>query len=162
MTIKVSGKLKWTLDPQKTLESLEVKIRKDILRKAVSKAAIPVRREVKAASPIRQGSLVPGGSLKASIGQRVRKGRIDTVALAVIGPRSSYVRHAGTFSRGKNVGKPRVIRPSKYSFLVEKGHAGPKPAAAHPFLLPAATRLAPQTIALMRATIGEEIKKVLK
>jgi hypothetical protein len=56
-----------------------------------------------------------------SLGKKVTQYRGGTIVTATVGVREGFDVTAGTFSRGKRRGKPRMIRPNKYAHLIEWG-----------------------------------------
>ena len=93
----------------------------------------------RAAKPVRQAVIANAeakslyGFLGRSIGTKTRvygTARIVTI----IGPKMSFSRTKGTYSRGPNKGQRRRRTPYLYGFLVERGTSRSKP---KPFLEPA-------------------------
>lgn len=123
--------------------------------KAVRAGAKIVQKAAKPRAPKRKGS----GALRTSIGLKAQKGkRVKTLAFAVIGARTKVVR----------MFKGRMIKPSKYAHLVEKGtkahtvgkrkHPGAK---AKPFLAPALRSSEAAVSAEMMRVLQQEIAKAL-
>ena len=79
------------------------------------------------------------GYLKAALGYEMKRG-----AVAIVGIR-----------RGVS---PAGFEPGNYAHLVEFGHAGPRPAPAKPFMLPAAEAVRPDYLNLCRQA-GKEIER---
>jgi HK97 gp10 family phage protein len=121
----IDGKFKIDLSP---LDGLKSSISNKILRKAVTKASKVVRDAVKSNA---QG-IARYGYLAKSIGVKVKQ--YGDTAVAIVGPRSKWVKERGIKTKGKHKGEPRRFKPSLIAKLVEKGT---KHSAAHPFLAPA-------------------------
>lgn len=149
------GAFKWDRDPSKVLLSLVDKIQKQILLRAVTRASTPIRKAAKATAPVRTGAL------KKSMSTKAKRGRNKNVAFAIIGPRKSFMEVHGTISRGPKKGNPRRVVPRYYAHLVERGHRGPHPAGAKPFLTNAASSAMPKALTVMKEVVGIGIQKAL-
>lgn len=124
-------------------------IRNKHLRIALSAAAGAIRDAAVPLARRQTGLLAKSLGIKVpNVSQADRSGKPVS---AVIGARRRFVGPAitiggitkllSTRKATKRVvagGKVQVRRPSRYSHLVEKGHRGPHPAPAYPFLGPAA------------------------
>ncbi len=97
------------------LEGLKQSLVNKILKKAITVASRVVRDKLQGNAE----EIARLGYLAKSIGIKIRiyKG----AAVAIVGPRSKWKRDNGTYTKGKNKGKPRTIKPSYYMHLVEKG-----------------------------------------
>jgi hypothetical protein len=80
----------------------------------------------RAAKPIRQAVIAEAesvqryGFLAKSIGTKTRAYK-PTNLVAVVGPKMSFTRTKGTYTRGRRKGEKRKHIPYLYSWLVEKG-----------------------------------------
>ncbi|HEX4606628.1 MAG TPA: hypothetical protein VH092_00325 [Urbifossiella sp.] len=132
-------------------------LRKSGLRKAtrigLNRASAPVKASVVShAEAVRRY-----GFLAKSIRIRLRSYPADRF-VAVIGPSTAVVRKKGKYTRGKKKGQPKLIKPSKYACLVEKGT---KHSKAKPWLKPAYDETAAKFIASVGVEIGREVDKEL-
>lgn len=75
--------------------------------------------------------------------------------VSIVGTSSKYQRTKGRIKRGKNKGKPRVIKPSKYAHLVE---GGTKRSKAKPWLKPAYDASAGPYMADVQREVGRELE----
>jgi HK97 gp10 family phage protein len=122
------ARLEWDADPQKVLADLTRGLRNKILRGAVKEASKDIKDRVKAnAQTVRRT-----GSLARSIGVKVRS--YENTVVAVVGPRSQARYVKGTYTKGKNKGRPITVWPVLYLHLLEKGT---KRSGAKPILGPA-------------------------
>ncbi len=135
------------------LQQLDRKVKKRIVRKAVTKAARPVLRAAKEKCPTRKTpplvlsrkgmrewtKLEDVQVLKKSLITKIKAYARGAVA-AIIGPRSGTKVQVGTVRRkrlGATVGMPIFEDPARIAHLVEFGHGGPHPAPPRPFMRPA-------------------------
>jgi HK97 gp10 family phage protein len=101
------------------------------LRRACNLAATPILKTMRKNSPDRTGTF------RKSLVKKVRIWRRGVVAAVVIGPDRHVMKVLGMRSRGKSKGDPIRHVPAKIAHLVNRGHGGPHPAQAHPFINPA-------------------------
>jgi len=125
---------------QRKFDSMSVKVQKKISRQVIMKAG---RRTAKAAKP---KVTIRSGTLKKSIGTRGRTYKDDV--MAVVGPRQGF--------RTTVDGEPHD--PAKIGHLVERGHGGPGPARAYPFLRPALDETNSSNKSLIAAELGKKIE----
>ncbi len=121
----MKAEIKIDLSP---LEGLKKSLVNKILRKAVTEASRTVRTAVKSNAE----AAGRYGYLSKSIGIKVKI--YKDIAVAVVGPRTKYVKTKGAYKKGKKKGEPKVYKPSKYAHFLEKGTTRSK---AKPFLKPA-------------------------
>lgn len=98
--------IKWTSDPQKKLQALDLAVRKRILKKSVRAGLKPVQRRIKDLARGHKRT----GALATSIGSSVDATK-DGFVTARIGARRKY----------KKTVKGQTIRPSRYLHLVVFG-----------------------------------------
>jgi hypothetical protein len=134
------------------LERLKKNFRKAVLIGS-NRAAKPTRGQV-SESALR---IARYGHLAKSIGTKSRIYPSGNYA-AAIGPKMSFVRSLGVWTRGKRKGQKKRSVPYKYAHLVEKGT---KRSKARPFLGTAAAEVAeyPARAAL---EIEREVEKILQ
>lgn len=128
------------------------------LRKAtrigLNRASSPVKASVVAhAAAVRRF-----GYLAKSIRIRLRSYPADRF-VSIIGPSTKFARTKGKFSRGKRKGQKRLIKPSKYAHLVERGTRRSK---ARPWLKPAYDATHAAFLDRAGAEVGREILAELK
>jgi HK97 gp10 family phage protein len=114
------------------------------LRPAITAAARLVAKTAKQYAPKGES-----GELKRSIDEKV-KAYGPLVIVGMAGAKNSPTMDA----RG------RPINPAHYAHLVELGHAGPKPAPAHPFLRPALDTNQTQIERVIVQKVSEQIKRM--
>jgi HK97 gp10 family phage protein len=107
-------------DLRRLLEELPGRIIRKGLRQALTAMSTPILRAARAAAPRESGLL------KKALGRKI-SAKNTGIGYAVIGAKKGV--------QGVVNGRKRV--PSRYIHLVEKGHGGPHPVAAQPFLRPA-------------------------
>lgn len=137
---------KFTIDPVKEMELLGTRIEQNIMRKAIRAGAKEVAPTVssKASAHVRSGWLVKSIWTKIST-------RVKGVVAAIIGARRGV--------EGEYKGEKVV--PAKYAYLVEGGHAGPKPAPAYPILEDALNETKAAYIAKVTQVTASEIERYL-
>lgn len=108
MAVPIDIKIKGDKELIAALNELPIAIQRKILRKAMGKAAKPIIRLARSKAPKKSGTL------KKSIGHKVRTYKGSGTTLAVIGARS------GVF--GAYRGSSRPVVPFYTSHLVERGH----------------------------------------
>lgn len=134
----------------------------DRLRKGYSVAMI--RASNRAAKPVRAavetgaGRIARYGFTAKSIGTVSRYYKDRESVVAVVGPKMSYVRTKGTYTRGPQRGQKRRHRPYLYSWIVEKGSVRTRP---KPFLRPAFDGPGQQFPARLAAEMEIETAKLL-
>ncbi len=111
----ITAEFKFTTNPNKLVEKLEKGLRNTAIRKAINKAAAPVKAAVVANAPERFGYL------RKSFRIKIKQYRDSKIWVAVIGPKSDFKKSKGVRTRGKDRGNPRNYRPSAYAKLVDKG-----------------------------------------
>lgn len=112
MNVKITG----TKSILKALEGLPKELQRTTEFRALGSAGKVIRENIKSMAPVGDHGL-----LKESIGFNVKKSRKTKQLSVRIGPKSATSRTIGTYTKGKNIGKPKVIRPANYSHLVELG-----------------------------------------
>lgn len=127
------------------LIGLQKQIVRKIVRKAMNKASKIVRDKAKSNA----NSIANTGHLAKSFGVKVRT--YKTTVVAIVGPRSKYVKELGVYTRGKRKGEARRYRPSAILHLLEKGS---KRSKALPVLAPA--------MAETRSTYTNEVTNLIK
>lgn len=145
----IQGEIKVDLSP---LEGLSRTLVGKILRKATREAAKIVKEAVKAGADAAKLY----GFLAKSISVKIKT--YKGTAVAVVGPRSKFVKTQGTYTRGKRKGEPKVVRPSYYAHLVERGS---KRSRAHPFLKPALDNTTDQYMTVLANAIERGISEQL-
>lgn len=115
-----------------TLSGLPLDMQSDIIAAGVREGAKPVVKAAKGFAPR------DTGALKASITAVVRKQKRRGVAIALVGPNTSY--YDGRKRVKKGASKEGANKPSRYAHLVEFGHLtkGGKHITGQPFMRPAA------------------------
>lgn len=98
-----------------TLQALPSTFRAAVLEQACGKAAVPIRRAMKALAP------KDTGALRASIVIKTLSDPWKGTAAALIGPSRDFFRGSKRVSRKGD--KRGANRPSKYAHLIEYGHA---------------------------------------
>lgn len=164
------------------LEAIKKSLKNKAERKMVTKGSVPIQKAAKAKAPRRTktGGITVVGTLKKSLGKRVKRGRAGYIA--VVGPRLGHRRQIGVrigrqgrrasgalrgeggrfIAREKLVpktGAPIMHDPAKIAHLVEKGHGGPHAAGAHAFMEPALQQGAPEAQRIMQEVAWAEIQK---
>lgn len=114
------------------LKDLDRKVRTKLLRSSLGEGSKLLLREMKQRAPRGKEKL-----LWKSLGRKTKVYRNSGVVVVIVGPRTGFDKEIGTRVRGKSKGQPFSQSPTRISHLVEKGHAGRSPAAAHPFEEPA-------------------------
>lgn len=118
------------------LDGLAAKVRRKILRDAISEGSKIITKAAKAGAPVQTRLL------RNSLGRKIKTYRNSGIVVAIIGPRVGFRKEV---LRGKR----RVLsNPTKYAHLVE---LGTKRMSARPFLRPAFAR---NSAAIMRAMAG--------
>lgn len=128
------------------LNELPKRVARKGLRQAISAAASPI---VKAA---KSNAAKLTGTLKKSIKKKI-KTYSDGNVVAIIGADRSIV--GQRITKG---GKVKRVVPANYIHLVEKGHAGPHPASAKPFLRPAYENHKQQAVGIAEKKLKEVIE----
>jgi HK97 gp10 family phage protein len=138
------------------LADVDRRVRKQALQKAIRAAANVVLRKAKA--NVRRRS----GLLARSLGVKVKTYRGDKqggAVVAVIGPRKGYRQQVGTYARGPKKGQPKYENPTQVAHLIEKGHGGPHPARAYPFLRPALDTSRGEVLEAVAKAVQAELHK---
>ena len=100
---------------QRALDKLDKAVQKKVMRKVLRESFAPVLPLVKARTPVLEGKLRKSLKLRAARGKRGQFGvEIRTGTRAELGIAEND--------------------PSYYPMSVEYGHAGPRPAPAHPYM----------------------------
>lgn len=136
------------------LDGLRKTLVSKILRKAVTEASKIVRQTVTSNAQ----AIKRFGFLAKSIGVKVKTYSESKTAVAIVGPRSKFVKTRGVYTRGKKKGEARFIRPSFYAHLVENPT---KRSKAKPFLKPAFDSTKDQYLNSLAAAIERGISTQL-
>lgn len=142
------------------LETLPERVRQRALVGALRKAGTRILQAAR--------GLVPkeSGTLRRSLGSKVQN-KIGRPVTLIVGPRRGFDQRVMRSPKGvrrlrkKELGNPEAVgtsrlrQPTRYSHLIEKGHGGPKPAPAHPFLGPAMR----QNLAVAEQLIFEAVQR---
>ncbi len=143
----MSAELTGFKELEKTLRTLGERTQRRVLRSAVSAASTPIVRAAKANANDSKES----GTLKKSLGRKLKTYTDTQTVVAVIGPRTNVT---GTWK-----GKKRW--PAKYAHLVEGGHIDehgnyvqPKP-----FLRPAFDSTQGQAVEVMKSKLAEGVTR---
>lgn len=139
------------LDLGDLIDLRDKKIRKAI-RIGINRAAKPVRSQVKAEAE----RIALQGFTAKSIGTKQKVYRSGLVVIVVVGPKRSYKRVKGKYTRGKRKGERKVFRPASVAHFVEKGTARSKP---EPFLRPALDKTSGKYQESLAAEIKAEIEQ---
>lgn len=97
------------------------------LGEATAKTAFAILQRARANVPVKSGALK--SKLNYTFSERTGQARV--------GLEPGFVTKAGTGGSASHATGATSARPSAYGHLVEFGHAGPHPAAPHPFMIPA-------------------------
>lgn len=124
------------------------------IRIGVNRAAKPV----KAAYVAEAQAIARYGFLGKSVGTKQQTYRDGLVTVAVIGPKRSYVRTKGSYTRGKKAGEKRRIRPANYARIVDQGTGRSR---ARKFASNAMARAGAQYPDAAAREIKAEIEKIL-
>lgn len=117
---------------------------KDAMQKRITKKA--VRAGVKLIiATVRSKVPTRTGSLKKSLSSKVDSAKGSTIVYGIIGPRSSWTKTVNG----------RLIKPSRYAHLVEKGKY------RRPFLLPSWQSNKGTYLKKVQEVIADEIKSIL-
>lgn len=127
------------------------------MRKAIRIGANRAAAKVKAAvvSHAEQVKLIGAYAKSVRIKVKVYKG--DRY-VSIVGASAKYKRTRGRYTRGKNKGQPRVIRPAKYAGMLEKGTKRSRP---RPVLKPAFDASSAAYLDDVRREVGLEIQREL-
>lgn len=177
---KLPVRIEWTEDPRPVLAGLSRAMQNKITKASIERVIPQIETNMRFAAP------KDLGTMKASIGSRVKKTRKGKkVWVGVVGPRSKYsvpqMRHGRQLTRN---GKPLVHKPSKYAHLVERGHRFPKKRTGsilqkigraivrafggggrvkpHPFIKPMFQRKRMHYLAVMTTSMREGVNAYLK
>jgi len=133
------------------LNTLPQEVHRKIMTPATRTGAKIIEEAATLMAPVRTGAL------QAAMDTRMRYYRKSGHVLAIIGPRSDFIIEILSPLAGR-MGLPgKRHRPSKIAHLVERGHAGPHPAPAHPFMRPAADASAGPVFAAMSSIIAQRL-----
>ena len=113
----------WKYDPLKMADQLTKGLKNKAIRIAMNKAAGRVKDAVCSNAPNRYGYLSKSMRIK------VKNYKDKSIWVAIVGPKSDFVKAKGKRTRGPLKGTAINHRPSLYARLVERGtrHAGAKP-----------------------------------
>lgn len=142
MPFAFRGKLEGVEGAVKALDGLAAKLRKKILKQAVTEASKILTKEAKRRAP------VATKLLRKSIGRKVKVFRNTGAVVAIIGPRVGF--KAEVLRNGRLV----LSNPTRYAHLVE---LGTDRMAARAFLQPAFEATKAQMADVMRETIEQGI-----
>lgn len=137
---------------QSALASLPREMRDKAERTCLKAGGEIILAKAKANVPVRHGML------KISLANNVKKNKEGELS-SRIGPRSEDKIAIGVHEKGKNKGKPKYIRPQKYSHLVEYGTSH---SAANPFMRPAAESSKDQVLTAMMANYQKRLDKIAR
>lgn len=137
LTIMIDG----VEEVKENLNRLGNKVRSDIAREALITALTPTVNAARAHAP------VDTGTLKQSIGFRVKPYKRRTKFFAVIGPRRGF--------RG-----PDGRQPTQYAHIIENGRhtAKGKQVEIHPFMRPAWNETKDGALKIMANVVGSRVK----
>ena len=121
---------------QGRLSALEGKVRRQVLRKAVTAGARVVLRTEKSLAPVRLGFL------RKSLGTKVKSYRNSGVVVGLVGPRTDKIYFVGN----------RRVRPSKYAHLAAK---------RNPFDQKALAAAQPEAEQTMLRVMQQEIERLV-
>lgn len=124
------------------------------LRKAVRIAVNRAAAKIKATVVSKANAVRRYGFLGRSIRIRVKVYR-QLCHVAIIGTTRGFKRTKGKFTRGPKKGQKRVIVPSRYAHLVERGTKWTK---AKPFIKPAEAESVPRFREDVKREIAKEIQ----
>lgn len=119
-----------------------------------NRAAKPVRAAVEANAL----AIARRGFTAKSVGTKTRFYAGAKSVVTIIGPKMSFTRSAGKFTRGPRKGETKKAIPYLYAWLIEKGTVRSK---ARPFLGPALDARGPAYRAAVVAEVGAELAKAL-
>lgn len=122
------------------------------VRIGCQRAAKPVRAAVES----KASALARYGFTAKSLGTKVKLYPNGT-AVTVVGPKMSYSRTKGKFTRGPRAGESRRHIPYLYSWILEKGS---KRSAAKPFLRPALAEAGGRYVNEVADHVAAELAKV--
>lgn len=148
----MSDYIKMDIRGDKQLEKLLTELPKRSItkgfRRAFSQSASPIVKDAKKNCPKLHGAL------KKSIDKKLKTYSTTGVVVCLIGPDKNVF---GSIT-GKD-GKIRVVTPWRYAHLVHNGHAGPRPAAANPFLKKAYDSNQSKVISTAQAVLKETLEQ---
>lgn len=101
----ISAVLEWDRNPAAFLKGVRGSLKNKCIRIAMNKAAAPVKADVVAKAPKRSGAL------KSSFRIKVKNYKNSNIWVALIGPKSNYVRKR----------KGKVVQPAHYWFILNDG-----------------------------------------
>jgi hypothetical protein len=148
----VKGEVAGLKECQAALAGVEKRVRKAAVRRGVAAGAKTVVKEAR--KRVRRRS----GLLAKSLGSKVKTFKNGTV-VGIVGPRTGFRKVVGQRTRGKNKGKVVYENPTQIAHLIEKGHGGPHPARAYPFLRPALEESGPEIAFAVSVAVGKELHK---
>lgn len=133
---------------ERTFRTLGERVQRKVTRQAVNAAATPVVRAAKAKAP------EESGTLKRSLGKKVRTYKQTGTVAAIIGPRTDV--------EGEHNGQVR--KPKFYAHLVEGGHIDESGnhVPAEPFLRPAFDETQGQALGVMQDKLAAGVVKEAK
>lgn len=132
------------------------RIKKRVLRRGIGKATTVITREAKKRAPTRTKTT------KKSLTRKVKTYAASGNVVGVVGSDRSVEATIAS----QTGGQPKRHIPANILHLIEKGHGGPHPAPAHPFLEPAAQAsqgpASKVAIDTMKQAIDSELAKLAK
>jgi HK97 gp10 family phage protein len=133
---------------ERTFRTLGERVQRKVTRQAVNAAATPVVKAAKAKAP------QESGTLKKSLGKKVRTYKQTGTVTAIVGPRTDV--------EGEHDGKVR--KPKFYAHLVEGGHIDESGnhVPAKPFLRPAFDETQGQALGVMADKLAAGVVKEAK
>lgn len=146
----IKGKMVLDLSP---LDGMKKSVVSKLLRQSQTEASKIVRTAVKNNA----AGLARYGFLAKSIGSKIKT--YQSVAVAIVGPRSKWTKERGHYTRGKKKGNPRIFRPSAYAHLLE---GGAKHTKAKHFLSDALTSTQSAYFDALTNAVGRRILALLK
>lgn len=143
----MSARLEGFKELERTFKTLGERVQRKVLRSAVSAASTPIVKAAKANAEDSKES----GTLKKSLGRKIKTYKDTQTVAAIIGPRTSVT---GTW-------KGRKRWPAKYAHLVERGHIDEKGnfVPPKPFLKPAYDSTEHQALNVMSNKLAEGVTR---
>lgn len=132
-------------------------LKKNLVNKILKKATTVGGRVVRDAVKQNAQSIQKFGFLAKSIGIKVKI--YGSNAVALVGPRSKWVREKGIRTRGEHKGQAIRFRPSYTAKLVEQGT---RRSAARPWLKPALSSTAENYLQVAAEAVKQGIEQQLK
>jgi HK97 gp10 family phage protein len=151
MTVKIDVEVAGLI---KQVGLMDTKLRRKILRKAVTNAARPMIKAAKS----NLAKLARTGLLSLSIGNKVKVYPRTITAVAIVGARYGFKSKKYTAIKSGLTGKTRRADPIRYAHLVERGT---KHSRAFPFLRPAYAATKQDAMRIIKQELWDGIKAEL-